>query len=88
LQWTIVARFSTDDHPRVSTAPPMESVRHDVGRTALRLPAGRFEKASVTVDAFEATNWPSIFGLNATSLTRALSETSQYPVRSKLVWEF
>jgi nucleoside-diphosphate-sugar epimerase len=45
-------------------------------------------QALSTPDLFEVTPWPSIFGVNATPLARALNETFQDPVYSKIALEF
>ena len=45
-------------------------------------------EALVTPDVFEVIDWPGIFGVKATPLHRALEETFQHPVYSKIVLEF
>lgn len=44
--------------------------------------------ALVTPDVFEVIDWPSIFGVRATPLDEALSETFQNPIYSRVVLEF
>ncbi len=39
-------------------------------------------------DVFEVIDWPGIFGVKATPLHRALEQTFQHPVYSKIVLEF
>jgi nucleoside-diphosphate-sugar epimerase len=45
-------------------------------------------KALVTPDIFETIDWPGIFGVRATPLKRALTETFRHPVYSKITLEF
>lgn len=45
-------------------------------------------KALVTPDVFEITPWPTTFGVRATPLLEALTETFQDPVYSSVVLEF
>ena len=45
-------------------------------------------EALATPDVFEVIDWPNIFGVKATPLHRALEETFQHPVYSKIVLEF
>lgn len=45
-------------------------------------------KALVTPDVFEVIDWPSIFGVKATPLRTALTETFQHPTYSKITLEF
>ena len=45
-------------------------------------------EALVTPDVFEVIDWPGIFGVTATPLHRALEQTFQHPVYSKIVLEF
>lgn len=44
--------------------------------------------ALVTPDVFEVVDWPGIFGVRSTPLDRALEETFQHPVYSKVALEF
>lgn len=44
--------------------------------------------ALVTPDVFEVIDWPGIFGVAATPLSAALTETFQHPVYSKVALEF
>jgi len=45
-------------------------------------------EALVTPDEFEVTDWPAIFGVNATGLDKALDETFHHSVYSKVSLEF
>ena len=45
-------------------------------------------QALVTPDEFEVIDWPRIFGVTATPLDKALAETFQDPVYSKIVLQF
>lgn len=45
-------------------------------------------EALVAPDVFEVIDWPRIFGVRATPLAEALTETFQHPVYSKVVLEF
>ncbi len=45
-------------------------------------------KALVTPDVFEITPWPATFGVEATPLLKALTETFQDPVYSSIALEF
>jgi len=45
-------------------------------------------EALVTPDVFEVIDWPGIFGVTATPLHRALEQTFQHPVYSKIVLAF
>lgn len=45
-------------------------------------------EALATPDVFEVIDWPGIFGVKATPLHRALEQTFQHPVYSKIVLEF
>jgi nucleoside-diphosphate-sugar epimerase len=45
-------------------------------------------EALVTPDVFDVIDWPGIFGVTATPLHRALEQTFQHPVYSKIVLEF
>ena len=45
-------------------------------------------KALVAKDEFEVTNWPEIFGVPYTPFEKAIEETFNHPVYSKVVLEF
>ena len=45
-------------------------------------------KALVTPDVFEVIDWPAIFGIKATSLNDALTESYRHPVYSTIVLDF
>jgi nucleoside-diphosphate-sugar epimerase len=45
-------------------------------------------EALVTPDVFEVIDWPGVFGVTAMPLHRALEQTFQHPVYSKIVLEF
>ena len=44
--------------------------------------------ALATPDFFEVIDWPGLFGVTPTPLKRALADTYQHPVYSKIVLEF
>lgn len=45
-------------------------------------------EALVTPETFEVIDWPGIFGVKSTPLDKALAETFQHPVYSKITLEF